>query len=153
MLLKNARMLVYTPSNEHFGIVPLEAMLAEVPVLAANSGGPLETVIQDKTGWLQSTEDIPTWTDIMRQVLRMSDIQLKHMGVAGRERVEAKFSEKTMAQDLDKELDVVVGAPRIAVTELQDVLLAVGLLGGFFVVAVSMLLRLQNSYALDHDKR
>src|SRR3569833_2500071 len=28
MLLKSARLLVYTPANEHFGIVPLEAMLA-----------------------------------------------------------------------------------------------------------------------------
>ena len=40
-LLKTARLLIYTPSDEHFGIVPLEAMLAGVPVLAANSGGPL----------------------------------------------------------------------------------------------------------------
>ena len=30
MLLNAARLLVYTPANEHFGIVPLEAMLAGV---------------------------------------------------------------------------------------------------------------------------
>ena len=44
-LLKHATALLYTPSNEHFGIVPLEAMLSGTPVIAVNSGGPLETVL------------------------------------------------------------------------------------------------------------
>jgi alpha-1,3/alpha-1,6-mannosyltransferase len=37
-LLGNSECLVYTPSNEHFGIVPLEAMYGRLPVLAVNSG-------------------------------------------------------------------------------------------------------------------
>ncbi|OAA69857.1 mannosyltransferase [Cordyceps fumosorosea ARSEF 2679] len=45
-LLRAAALLVYTPANEHFGIVPLEAMLARVPVLAADAGGPTETVVE-----------------------------------------------------------------------------------------------------------
>ena len=45
LLLKNTEILLYTPSNEHFGIVPLEAMKNGVPVLAVKSGGPLETII------------------------------------------------------------------------------------------------------------
>ncbi|MCJ1472514.1 Alpha-1,3-mannosyltransferase-like protein [Lambiella insularis] len=139
MLLRNAKLLVYTPSNEHFGIVPLEAMLAEVPVLAVNSGGPLETVVEGKTGWLRSTENIAGWTEVMREVLSMSDSRLKYMGVAGREWVEANFSETNMAQALDQELQRMCKAPRTAVTELQDVLLAIGLLGVLLVVAGSLL--------------
>ena len=44
--------VVYTPHQEHFGIVPLEAMAAGRPVVACNSGGPLETVVQGETGFL-----------------------------------------------------------------------------------------------------
>ena len=43
-LLKNSTCLLYTPSNEHFGIVPIEAMFMKLPVIACASGGPLETV-------------------------------------------------------------------------------------------------------------
>ena len=44
--------LLYTPANEHFGIVPLESMAAGAPVVACNSGGPKETVLSDETGFL-----------------------------------------------------------------------------------------------------
>ena len=44
ILLQSATCLLYTPSNEHFGIVPIEAMFMKCPVIACNSGGPLETV-------------------------------------------------------------------------------------------------------------
>ncbi|EMD47075.1 alpha1,3-mannosyltransferase ALG2, putative, partial [Entamoeba histolytica KU27] len=37
---------------EHFGIVPLEAMIKGVPVIACNNGGPLETVQNELTGLL-----------------------------------------------------------------------------------------------------
>lgn len=43
-LLKRSNVLLYTPSNEHFGIVPIEAMYMGKPVIACNSGGPTETV-------------------------------------------------------------------------------------------------------------
>jgi alpha-1,3/alpha-1,6-mannosyltransferase len=45
-LLSTAKCLVYTPSNEHFGIVPLEAMYSRLPVLAVNNGGPLGNHMQ-----------------------------------------------------------------------------------------------------------
>lgn len=44
--------LLYTPHNEHFGIVPIEAMYLECPVIAVNAGGPKETVVDDRTGFL-----------------------------------------------------------------------------------------------------
>ena len=46
-LLQNpsVKALLYTPTNEHFGIVPLEAMASGVPVLATNTGGPMESVV------------------------------------------------------------------------------------------------------------
>ncbi|CAB3372101.1 Hypothetical predicted protein [Cloeon dipterum] len=52
VLLRRCVALVYTPENEHFGIVPLEAMYLGRPVIAANSGGPKETVVHGHTGFL-----------------------------------------------------------------------------------------------------
>lgn len=51
-LLRRCFCLLYTPVNEHFGITPLEAMYMERPVIATNTGGPLETVRDGATGFL-----------------------------------------------------------------------------------------------------
>ena len=51
-LLATCTCVLYTPENEHFGIVPLEAMLASRPVLACDSGGPVESIIDGVTGFL-----------------------------------------------------------------------------------------------------
>jgi len=51
-LLQSATCVCYTPHREHFGIVPLEAMYAGAPVIAVNSGGPMETVVDGVTGYL-----------------------------------------------------------------------------------------------------
>lgn len=44
--------VIYTPENEHFGIVPLESMAFGKMVIACNSGGPLESVEDGQTGLL-----------------------------------------------------------------------------------------------------
>ncbi|KAK4042739.1 glycosyltransferase [Parachaetomium inaequale] len=102
MLLQSARLLVYTPANEHFGIVPLEAMLRGVPVLAADSGGPRETVVEGVTGWLRDPEQPGEWSAVMGRVLNdMSEAELERMGRAGVERVQQNFAESQMAERLE----------------------------------------------------
>ena len=54
LLLENTKVLLYTPENEHFGIVPVEAMHMGCIVIACNSGGPLESVSDGETGYLLS---------------------------------------------------------------------------------------------------
>jgi len=51
-LYAGAKALLYPVEYEDFGIVPVEAMLYGTPVIAHNSGGPKETVKNDKTGIL-----------------------------------------------------------------------------------------------------
>ncbi|KAL9585471.1 MAG: hypothetical protein Q9212_001504 [Teloschistes hypoglaucus] len=127
-LLSTARLLVYTPTNEHFGIVPLEAMRAGVPVLAADSGGPLETVVEGKTGWLRCAEDVGEWTEIMQRVLEgMSDEEIRVMGDNGKRWVESEFSATKMADRLDGEIAAVLAGPRQRVLELPDLLLGIGM--------------------------
>ena len=146
MLLKAATMLLYTPSNEHFGIVPLEAMLAGVPVLAANSGGPLETVVEGETGWLRPAEEPAAWTKVMQEVLQdQAKEQLQAMGWLGNRRVKAEFSNTKMAKRLDEEIETMVNSPRSEVTELPDILLSLGLLGVVVTVLYAVAFRIYQS--------
>lgn len=126
MLLKSARLLVYTPSNEHFGIVPLEAMLAGVPVLAANTGGPLETVLDGKTGWLCAPDQTDRWTEVMSNVLhKMSNKEIKNFGNAGTERVKREFSNVKMAERLDGIVDAMAGKRRRSTQEIISFFLTI----------------------------
>ncbi|KAI4255535.1 MAG: hypothetical protein LQ352_002523 [Teloschistes flavicans] len=143
MLLSTARLLVYTPTNEHFGIVPLEAMMAGVPVLAADSGGPLETVLEGKTGWLRSAEKVREWTGIMQRVLNgMSDEEIRAMGDGGKRWVESEFSATKMADRLDSEIATMLASPRQRALELPDLLLCIGMAVPIFVALYIVIYRL-----------
>jgi alpha-1,3/alpha-1,6-mannosyltransferase len=105
-LLRSARVLVYTPSNEHFGIVPLEAMREGVPVLAANTGGPRESVQDGVTGWLCDAADVAAWTKVMDRALNdMSAAERDKMAKAGRSRVKNHFGRPRMAEKVERILD------------------------------------------------
>lgn len=111
-LLRAARLLVYTPSNEHFGIVPIEAMRARVPVLAATTGGPVETVVDGVTGWLRDTTDEEAWRDVMAKVLaELSDEEMAQMGEAGLVRVRESFGRDKMASRLEIVLAETLSVP------------------------------------------
>lgn len=58
--------MLYTPENEHFGIVPVEAMYLGCIVIACNSGGPLESVDHNKTGYLLSPDYEEWGTQIIK---------------------------------------------------------------------------------------
>lgn len=89
-LLSRCFCVVYTPENEHFGLVPLEAMAAGRPVIVVNSGGTLETVRHGETGLLCA----PTpraFADAMAQLI-LDRREAKRLGKAGQEHVERQFS-------------------------------------------------------------
>ncbi|KAF2459027.1 mannosyltransferase [Lineolata rhizophorae] len=131
-LLYTASLLVYTPRNEHFGIVPLEAMLAGTPVLAANEGGPTETVVEGKTGWLRDARKDDEWTEVMHQVLHgvIPDQQLQEMGTAGRKRVEQLFSKEKMARDLEGKIEEMLKVENKRYVQGGEwILVALGIIG------------------------
>lgn len=139
-LLDNANLLVYTPTNEHFGIVPVEAMQHGLPVLAANTGGPLETVVEGKTGWLRNVDKAEDWTQVMREVLRDS-ASIKAMREAGPKRVREHFTRSTMAQKFDGEIEVMQRAKRSKFVEGHQILLALGVLAAFVAALVATIMR------------
>ena len=65
-LLRKAQCVLYTPTNEHFGIVPVEAMYMGVPIIADNSGGPKESVAEG-CGYLCNSE--AEWHDRMWRII------------------------------------------------------------------------------------
>ncbi len=54
-LLTRATAVLYTPENEHFGIVPVEAMFMRRPVVACASGGPLESIGADASRAIEAS--------------------------------------------------------------------------------------------------
>lgn len=124
ILLRSAKLLVYTPSNEHFGIVPLEAMLRGVPVLAANNGGPVETVVEGETGWLRDPSQTEEWARVMDRVLnQMGEDELRRMGQRGVERVRNKFADTQMAERLE---EIIERMPRGEAAQSGLVFMVVG---------------------------
>lgn len=136
ILLRTALLLVYTPKFEHFGIVPLEAMLAGTPVLAAATGGPTETIVDGQTGWLRSADSIDQWSAVMQQVLTsLTTPQLHAMGEAGKDRVKREFSKERMAQRLDHTFHEVCRQRRTSLLAWKDIVMT---FGAFVAFAMSL---------------
>ncbi|KAM9642598.1 alpha-1,3/1,6-mannosyltransferase ALG2 isoform 2-T2 [Trichechus inunguis] len=97
-LLHSCTCVLYTPSNEHFGIVPLEAMYMQCPVIAVNSGGPLESILHNVTGFLCEPDPVH-FSEAMEKFIHKPSLKAT-MGLAGRARVKEKFSSEAFAEQL-----------------------------------------------------
>ncbi|KAI8552983.1 hypothetical protein RHMOL_Rhmol06G0309800 [Rhododendron molle] len=81
---------VVSHKDEHFGIVPLEAMAAYKPVIACNSGGPVETIKNGMTGFLCGPSP-QEFSSAMEKFIR--DPQMaERMGSEARQHVVESFS-------------------------------------------------------------
>lgn len=97
-LFHSCTAVLYTPSNEHFGIVPLEAMLLGRPVIACNSGGPLETIRPEETGFLCEANP---GAFAEKMILLAKDRSLaRELGAAASEHVRKHFSFQTFVTKL-----------------------------------------------------
>jgi alpha-1,3/alpha-1,6-mannosyltransferase len=102
--------LLYTPTNEHFGIVPVEAMACGLPVLACNSGGPTESIISsppysaaERTGWLK--DPVPEiWAESLIEIVSLAPADRQALGVSAKKRAKDIFSMEAMAKGLEEAL-------------------------------------------------
>ncbi|KAL7753649.1 Alpha-1,3-mannosyltransferase-like protein [Sorochytrium milnesiophthora] len=114
-LLQRATVLLYSPANEHFGIVPVEAMYNRVPVIAVDSGGPRETVSHNKTGLLCSDKPEETthaFTQALRKIDDIGPTARQSMGYAGRQRVQEHFTQKVFIDNLESVMRSVLPPPQ-----------------------------------------
>jgi glycogen synthase len=82
---------------EPFGLINLEAMACEAPVVASAVGGILEVVEDGKTGLLVPPAQPAALAQAITRVLDNPDLA-RDMGKAGRRRVEEKFSWASVAE-------------------------------------------------------
>ena len=73
-IFQKAKLFVLCSKNEPFGIVPVEAMACGTPVIADNSGGPGETVINGKTGILINNLDVNKLTNFINLLINNEKI-------------------------------------------------------------------------------
>ncbi|KAI8552429.1 hypothetical protein RHMOL_Rhmol06G0266300 [Rhododendron molle] len=100
MLLSQCLCVLYTPKDEHFGIVPLEAMAAYKPVIACSSGGPVETIKNGVTGFLCDPSP-REFSSAMEKFI--GDPQMaERMGSEARQHVIESFSTKIFGQHLNQ---------------------------------------------------
>lgn len=107
-LIKQSELLLYTPRNEHFGIVPVESMLFKTLVLGPNNGGPIESIVDYKQSGSGSNEDEATgftieldedeWAKTMSLVHKLPESLKDKMGQNGFKVVLQKFSRPQMSK-------------------------------------------------------
>ena len=86
---------------EPFGIINLEAMACETPVVASAVGGILEVVVDGETGILVPPAKPDALAAALTRLLNDPEAR-RRMGQAGRKRVEAQFSWASVAERTER---------------------------------------------------
>jgi glycosyltransferase involved in cell wall biosynthesis len=89
-LLRGAAALVVPSIYEGMPLVVLEAMDAEVPVVASAVSGIPEVVVDGETGWLVPPEDPEALAGALAEILT-DPAEARRRGEAGRRRVEERY--------------------------------------------------------------
>ena len=81
---------------EAFGRVSVEAQSMEKPIVASNIGGSVETIINNKTGFLFESGKPDSLCKKIIEVLQLDETTLKFLGNEGRKNVVKKFNIEKM---------------------------------------------------------
>lgn len=108
-LLAHSDLFVLPSHGEHFGRVVIEAMAMAKPVVATASGGVPEIVQDGETGLLVPPADPPALSRAMTNLIR-DRATAQRMGLAGRRRVEERFSLERHVREMDAIYAECIGA-------------------------------------------
>lgn len=92
--------LVVCPSirPEAFGRISIEAQASGKIMIATAIGGSLDTIIENKTGFLVDVGDTQKFAELIDNVLAMPREEADAIGVAARKHIEENFSNDKMCQ-------------------------------------------------------
>ncbi|HMC54778.1 MAG TPA: glycosyltransferase [Gemmatimonadaceae bacterium] len=94
---RRATALVVPSADEGLGLVAVEAMLCETPVIAFASGGLPDVVQHDRTGFLVNERSPDSLRDAIEQLLAMPDAG-RALGAAGRMHALSTFAPESVAR-------------------------------------------------------
>ncbi len=115
-LYQKAAFCLFTALNEDWGIVPLEAMSYGKAVVANNRGGPRESVVHGKTGFLLEPED-EAWAGTIRLLAGDPDL-VRRLGGQAHAHV-GRFTWDRFACEVDGAIERwVLGAQRQPVASM-----------------------------------
>lgn len=83
---------------EGFGLVLLEAMAQQTPIIASNVSAIPEVVVNESTGLLVLPRDVEALTEALARLLADKPLRA-HMGLMGRERAEDDFNAARMVDE------------------------------------------------------
>lgn len=86
-----AKAVIFPTGNEPFGIVPLEAMASGTPVIATETGGVVETVIDGETGFLIKPNDVNVLVSKIEYLLTNNEL-CAQMSKNARKHAEENFT-------------------------------------------------------------
>jgi glycosyltransferase involved in cell wall biosynthesis len=105
----NADIFAFTPIwNEGFGIPPVEAMAAGLPVVASRSGALVETVKHEQTGLLVDKNDSKGLSEALLELLQ-NDALRETLGRAGRRWAHEQFAWDRIAERMYQRYATVCG--------------------------------------------
>jgi glycosyltransferase involved in cell wall biosynthesis len=91
LLLARADVFVLASASEGLPVSVLEAMAAELPVVASRVGGVPELVVEGLTGFLVPPGNAAALADALQPLLDDQGLR-RHLGAAGRVRAETRFN-------------------------------------------------------------
>jgi len=106
-LLSNCRFLVVPSRREGFGVVNIEAMASQKPVIGSRVGGIPEIIRHGQTGLLVKPEDPEDLARAMQYLISNPEIA-ERMGKKGRRLVEKHFTWKAIAQKYVRSYDNII---------------------------------------------
>lgn len=137
-VILNSALVLYTPVNEHFGIVPVESMALGTPVLATNTGGPCETICHEQTGWLVSPS-ANDWANVLEKVSQMNWDEYRQISEFCRYRAKSLFSRTHMGELFT---DFIIGnwKSKSSRAIMWDVILTLSLLVLMIVLVITQII-------------
>lgn len=98
ILLAGLDVLLAPSLWEGFGLVMLEAMAQQIPVIASGVSAIPEVINDQETGLLVAPRDVPELAAALSQLLADAPLR-RHMGLLGRDRMERHFSAARMVDE------------------------------------------------------
>jgi len=98
-----SRIILTPPEVEGFGIVYLEAALAQLPALGSTQGGVPDAVVHGQTGYNVDPTNTALIADTLQKFYQERSVTQK-MGFDAKKRVETQFNWKTLAPEFSQAL-------------------------------------------------